>query len=88
MRCALVGFVPFLLAAALAAQEGRPSRERRPRLPAASVPAEVGQLEDLSIILGRPTDTSVTLVIVASGVRFVIPHPAAESWVIEGKCAT
>ena len=64
-------FVVCVLAAALAAQEGRPPRERPPRLSAASLPADAAQLQSLSVILGRPTDKSVTLNILSSPSREV-----------------
>jgi sugar lactone lactonase YvrE len=63
----------FLLAAAMAAQEalvpaGRPATPSTASLPA-SLAATAAKLDDLSVILGRPTDKSVTLNILSSRVR-------------------
>jgi sugar lactone lactonase YvrE len=60
-RALIAGAAFTLLAAAVAAQEGRPPRERPPRPAAMSLPAEATRREDLSVILGRPTDRSATL---------------------------
>lgn len=69
MICLVCSLLAATLAAPLLAQEGRPPRERPPRPSVSTLPADAKRLEDLSIILGRPTDTSATLNILSAQTR-------------------
>jgi len=68
-RAVTASLILTLLTVTLWAQEGRPPRQRPPRSGATILPAEAEQLENLSIILGRPTDTSVTLNVLSAQPR-------------------
>jgi len=68
-RAAIAPLILMLLAATLSAQQDRPHRERPPRRAATVLPAEASRLENLSVILGRPTDHSVTLNVLSASPR-------------------